>query len=480
MASQAVVNVTRNVHGLVSKIRDERDRINKRNQEKVDFEKGLDLIRSELRTESEKMFKGLESDLQSVTEQVNALSKQPNIIVDPDSTLRDIPISKLVSTNPIIFGKKAEIVREVQKLNDVMHMTAHLKNTDVRNLEIYKSFISKSGHSTPALLGKAIADVAGFGQDWFPTEYSSEFIDRMEGNYEVLGTFPRKVTIPQGVDRIRIPGVGAAMRMYKMTSSSQDDVNKITASTFGTRYVELDPVSFGALIEIEEGAIEDSVVSLAEFAIADLELTAARDQDDLVINGDTASTHQDSDVTLAADHRKAISGLRILTPSASKIDASNAGLTTDMTRRAITTMKSGISRYGNVDDLIYLVSLEGYWHLLILAENLTREKRGELATIDTGVLTRFMNIPVVQSSMVRSDLNASGVYDGVTMTRTEAIIYNKRAYVVGTKREVRIESERVLSVDRRRSVLTLRKDFKSMMPSGHPVASIIYNVKTTG
>ena len=459
------------------KIRAERARFSQQKQN-ASFEESLTKVSSEIREEMDRRFEGVKEQLQSVADAVNKMNSQPQLIVEPDSSTKDVPITQVVKYNPVIFGRKEEVVREFHKLNDTMITTAYLMKRPVHTLKTYQDFISKSGGSVAAQLGKAISDTPGFGNDWFPTEYSAEFITRMEGQYQVAATFASQMRIPQGVDRMRVPAVGQAMTMYKLTGSSDDDVAKITANTFGTRYVELDPVTLGVRLELDESAIEDSVVAIAEYANMELQTTAARTIDDICINGDTTiPSNQDSDVTVNANAKTSWNGLRKLSPTGSQKDAAGT-LTTALTQSVVQTMESGIHQYGNIDDLVYLVNLKGYWQLMVLSENLTREKRGELATIETGKLVNFMGIPVIMSSRIRSDLNASGVYDGVTTTKTMAIIYNRMAFLRGMKRDITIKSEEVISTDRRRSVLTLRMDFKSKMQSGQPVAGYLYNVTT--
>ena len=457
------------------KIRAERARFLQQKQQNS-FEESLTKVRSEIREEMDRAFDDLKGEIHTIADAVNKMHSQPLLITEPDSTTRGVPITQVLKYHPVIFGRKEEVVREFHKLNDTMITTAYLMKHPVHTLKIYQDFISKSGGSVAAQLGKALSDTPGFGSDWFPTEYSTEFIARMEGQYQVAGTFPSQLRIPQGVDRMRVPAVGQAMTMYKLTGSSDDDVAKITASTFGTRYVELDPITLGVRLELDESTVEDSVVAIAEYANMELQTTAARVIDDICINGDTTLPgNQDSDVTANANAKTSWNGLRKLSPSGSRKDAAGT-LTTALTQSVAQTMESGISQYGNIDDLVYLVNLKGYWQLMVLSENLTREKRGELATIETGKLVNFMGIPIVMSSRIRSDLNASGVYDGVTTTKTMAIIYNRQAFLRGMKRDITIKSEEVISTDRRRSVLTLRMDFKSKMQTGEPVAGYLYNV----
>jgi len=382
-------------------------------------------------------------------------------------------VSKIVHTPIAEQGENKGLAETVQKLNDRVVAVAAITKRHPSQLNIWRKFLE--GRSE---LKKALdTATSGQGSDWMPTQYSAEFIDRMEGEYKVAQLF-RSITIPRGVDKIRIPGAGSAASVYLLSGSSDDDVDKIAATTPGTRYVELDPVKLGARVEIETDMDEDSAVAVADYVNEELRRAAARAVDDAIINGDTTATHLDSDVTSSADHRKAWDGLRDQTSSSWKIDLNDIVSATTF-RQIWAKMSNSLSDYGDPEDLIVLVNSLGYLRLMLISETLTRDKRGELATVDTGRLDELFGIPIVVTSRVRRDLNASGVYDGATITKTLIQFANKRAFILGKKREVTVKSDENITTDRTRYVVTLRSQFKNLYESTEPVVAQGYDVEIT-
>ena len=130
----------------------------KQNQQQMSFEVALTKVRSEIREEMDRGFVDMKGQLQTIADVVNKMSVHPQMIVEPDSPTRDVPIAKMVKLNPVVFGRKEEIVREFHKLNDTMIMTAFLMKTPIKSLTSYQDFISKSGGSVAGQIGKAISD----------------------------------------------------------------------------------------------------------------------------------------------------------------------------------------------------------------------------------------------------------------------------------------------------------------------------------
>src|SRR5262249_43916307 len=139
--------------------------------------------------------------------------------------------------------------------------------------------------------------------------------------------------------------------------------------------------------------------------------------DDCVVNGDTAGTHQDADVVASTDVRRSWNGLRKLAPAAAKTDGGGGALTASMLR----TNRKKLGRAGAIgSQLVHIVSNAGAGQVTGDAAAITDSAQftlpGQVAVLD--------GIPIIASDFVRQDLNATGVYDGTTTTRTVAITAN--------------------------------------------------------
>ncbi len=367
-----------------------------------------------------------------------------------------------------------EETKRYQMENDKMLIVSSLLKVHPARLNIYRRF--REGKTE---LSKAMAKVTGVGLDWVPEQFSSDFIERMEGEYKVAGLIDT-IPISNKVGTLKVPAADTAASLYRISgASSNDDIDKIPATTPGTRVITIDPDKLGARVVLDADLQEDAVVDMAEYIRKELFLAAARGIDDICINGDTATTHQDSDVTESTDHRKTWKGFRILAPSGSKVDASDV-INIATFRKLWSKMSTSTAEYGMPEDLVILVNQLGYLRMMTIAEVLTRDKYGDKATILTGEMGSLFNIPIIPTSMIRRNLNASGVYDGSTTNYTELLLVNRRAFLMGMKREAKIDSEKDIDYDRTKFVITIRQTMVPKYESTEPITAVLYglNVNT--
>ena len=114
--------------------------------------------------------------------------------------------------------------------------------------------------------------------------------------------------------------------------------------------------------------------------------------DDCLINGDTAGTHQDADVTSSDDARKTWNGLRKLAPSSTKTDASNAALTAAMLR----TNRKKLGRAGRIaGQLAHIVSGEALAALNADSSFISLERYGPHVDPLPNEQGRLDGVPVV-------------------------------------------------------------------------------------
>ena len=143
------------------------------------------------------------------------------------------------------------------------------------------------------------------------------------------------------------------------------------------------------------------------------------------------------------------------------------------------SMRSAMKKFGvNPSELCWFVDPVALQQMMALSSVATLEKYGPSATVVTGELARYQGIPIVSSEFMRSDLNASGVYDGTTMTRTGILLVNMRRWWVGTRRPIRVKIQEDLpGQDRWLLASYQRKDFQGHAQSASEVSVVYgYNV----
>jgi len=391
-------------------------------------------------------------------------------------------ISKMVDEAPMRFAGREEAVAELQKHNDTVLVLSHMLKRHPTELKYYDTYFRKNSE-----LAKALDNTtAGSGLEWVPTAFSSNFINRMEQNYEVAGTFP-SVSIPQGTESLKIPGAGSGISVVTYGTQTGDDLtstNWINGATPGSRNITLTPVKMGVRVEIEEEAVEDSIVNVVQdITIPEMQVAAAKGVDDAIINGDSSGTHMDNLGGVASpDPRMAYIGLRKQALGGAFSDNSVDGGGDAITIADIKSLLGGF-KDGTTNEIFYdppnmrlLCPLKTYLDLLTITEVLTRDKIGEgQMTIDKGQLTSVLGIPIIRTELIRL-ASATGTLAGSGNTLGTAVIYHTNAFIVGQKRDVTIKSREEIETDRRKFVLTFRTAFANRYADAKKVAGAIYNI----
>ncbi|MEM4720596.1 MAG: phage major capsid protein, partial [Candidatus Methanomethylicaceae archaeon] len=220
------------------------------------------------------------------------------------------------------------------------------------------------------------------------------------------------------------------------TVTSGSPEGRPAASMPTSSSVTLDAKKIAALVYFSEEINEDSIVPVLPYLRDNMARAMANAQEIAVINGQRTA-NIDTGVT-ASDVRKAWDGYRYCCQSAAKTDlnswsASNA---TGLLR----SIRAKMGKYGvDPKNLAWVTSIAGYHQMLNAAELLTLDKYGPNATILTGELGKFDNIPVIVSEFVGENLNALGVYDGVTTTKTIIALVHTPAWVFGDRRAITVK-----------------------------------------
>lgn len=118
----------------------------------------------------------------------------------------------------------------------------------------------------------------------------------------------------------------------------------------------------------------------------------------------------------------------LLKSAGKSVDASGSSLGLDHIRDAMVAL--GVHA-DNRDDLALVVPRVVEAQLLGTTELQTVDKYGPGATILSGELGRIYGIRVFASNALRTDFNASGVFDGTTTNLTTAILFNTRSPLIG-------------------------------------------------
>ena len=311
----------------------------------------------------------------------------------------------------------------------------------------------------------------------------AEFIPAELAN-QLIAMFRVPETLPSIFMDIAYTGPGSTYMLpidlsdptwYLSPETSSDTGARYTASTPGTGKVTFTFKKLVARIPASEEMNEDSIIPILDIFRAKLAASVIECISEVILDGDTTATHQDSDVTASTDRRKAWKGLR-------KLALAVAGLKVDLATFSISnirSMRKAMGKYGiDKTKLCFVVGSSVYNQVLNTTEFSTADKAGiQAATILNGVLSMIDGIPVIASGKVREDLNASGVYDGITTTKTYMSLVRKDFFLLSTKRELTIKQKEDLD-DSIYVNASVRKDFQPVnTPSAtYKTVSIGYNI----
>ena len=366
-------------------------------------------------------------------------------------------------------GPLNEVERDLQQFAENAYIVSTILGKSPRQLKMWEGYLGRS-----SALRKAMdAATAAEGTEWVPTLLSADFITKFRLQAKVAALFP---DFPMPSNPWKMPyfaGMGAS-NFYYVGESISDEATASPPTTPATGDQTLTAKRLKSRIYFSDELVEDSIVPVIETLRAELVTAGAEVVEDLILNGDTTATHQDSDVVDSKDRRKAWSGLRKLCPTATK-----ASLATFTAASHIAAFIVLMGKYGiNPADLAFITGGVGYNKFRALTEVLTVDKYGPQAVVINGELGKLFGSPIIVSEYIRENLNATGVYDGSTTNKTEVIIVNRRGFMLGTRGGVKLTFKAEAEVDQNQLIMSFRKAFQ---PRWTPSASVLtiangYNV----
>lgn len=350
----------------------------------------------------------------------------------------------------------SESEREWKRRSDDIYLISKLLKVNPRRLKSWKSF---EAGSTSELRKAMDSATAAEGLEWIPTEFSSELADLVKLEFKV-GSLFRRLSMP--TNPFKMPIVASDATGYLISESTSDTATKITASTPGTGNVELSAVKIAGRVLFSEELVEDSIIPVVDFVKRSLSRSLAEAFEDAVINGDTAGTHQDFDVTAATDARKAWDGLRKMCQSGNKVDLGT------FNTAGLRQLRQKLGKYGVMpSDLAWITGTTGAVKFLNLAEVVTVDKYGPNATVVTGEIGKFDGIPIVISEKIREDMNSNGVFDGTDQDKTAVLLVWKPGFIIGDRRSVTVKTFEDIQTDQTILVATARWEFEDLYPAAN-------------
>lgn len=301
-----------------------------------------------------------------------------------------------------------------------------------------------------AEVARAFVDSANVGADWIPDEWMPSVETYVKHERRVAALFRE---LPVTRETSFLPYLSAGFIPYVHGEATGDDPAQIKLSSVGTDKRQINSKTLAIRTQIGDNAAEDALLPFMEILMQEGGFALVSAEEDAIINGDTNATHDDTALAtwnpdsfyaaapggLSIDHRRMCLGLR-----AQANDRSN---TTDRGTFSLTTLSADAAtlvgpKMGARSEVMIPSNYVLAAKLLILDQVVTREKYGDGASIVTGEVARILGRPVVPSQFLTKDLNASGVYDGVTTTKSGLLQVQTSRYIRPVRRGVTVAFQR--------------------------------------
>jgi len=405
-----------------------------------------------------------------------------------DSRVRARSLPGLLDSKPI-HPWQADIQRAVEDHTiaiTAIHGAAALGSEDlmVRGCRPTYEAIQAVWRRAPEGIRKAFDTGAGSGGDFIPTPLLATPLWQVE-EYDpdgVLSLF-EETAIPS--NSVELPLGTSYPVPFKLVGQTGDNPAAFNKSTVGTDKLTITASGLAVMVFLHEDASEDSIVPAIPFIRDSMTRSMAIGERLCVVNGDTAATHQDAlaswdpagmfgSVAASADHYlKSWLGLRALS-----LDQSNG---VDRSTFSVTTLASDIASLqgprGGRGDVVMLTSWQGYLTKLVSMTGIvSAADYGGNAPIVRGEVASIYGVPVIVCDCMTADLNASGLFDGVTMTKTGALLFNRRLF----RRFVRVGT----SVDLQRDITIggsflrarNRRTYQNLAKAGQKTVRYMFNL----
>lgn len=310
---------------------------------------------------------------------------------------------------------------------DQFRGTGYMAKGGMQQLDIYqqqfKPLTQQLKSATRATTNPLNTGTASEGGDWIPTGFSAELWEFYRLKLAVAGLFREDIMQTNPWKKPIITDRPKARISSETTGKPSSIYAGATMSNFATAARTYNAIRFYTWMSATGLIQAEAVLNMMDEIREQIALAMRDAREDGCLNGDTAGTHMDSDITASDDIRKAWLGLRGFAK-----DMGGNGITTVAAADSVSAFDAARKKMGkwgvNPRDLVYIVSMTGYIDLINDDKVTSIEKYGPAATIVTGELAKVRGVPVVVSEFMREDLNVAGVYDGTTTDNTASLLVN--------------------------------------------------------
>ena len=314
--------------------------------------------------------------------------------------------------------------------------------------------------------------VVGGGDEWVPTLVSNQYLEEFELEFTLAGKF-REVRMPS--NPYDLPVLKDVLKAQKVAEGGA-----AVARSFGTDKIRFSATKLEAYNELPEELQEDSAPDFLAVARQEIVMAHSRAVESALINGDLDGAHLDSDTQAGSAllAEKVWDGLRKRALANGAYGSKSLGAA--LGDAGLSSLRGLMGKHGvSPESLLWVVGPKVYQQMMSLPNVATVDKFGPQAGILRGALASYQGIPICVSQYMREDLNASGVYDGVTATKGAILLVNTARFYLGMRRAPQVRLVQDLpNYDRFLLAAYQRIDFQGHAQSASE-ASVCYGYNIT-
>jgi HK97 family phage major capsid protein len=389
-------------------------------------------------------------------------------------------------------GPSEELRNTFAAVSNAMYLTdAEVRKIDGQALDNMFPRISKRNQAAFERAVRAMDTAeSGYGSQLIGAQYVSDLWSAARAESRVFGLINSfemmdpTAYIPVEVD---FP------ELLLVSESTASNSSAFTTSKTGSNRVTVSAKKFVAHQMWSGEMEEDSIIPFIPFIRRQLGLALAHYSDSLVLNGDTTNAGTGNINLDDADpgdtkHYLAFDGIR----HAALIDntANTANMAGAITLAALNSARGRMfdgtyfhdwGHPTDAMDLVYVADPATADAISALDPVLNSRIYNGGRDLLAGQVAAILGYPVISSAAVsKTEADGKVSTTPANNTKGQVVTFNKRGYVVGWRRRVKLEVERIPSTDQTRIVASLRLGFGRFSPtgaaSGIESADVIYNV----
>lgn len=388
-------------------------------------------------------------------------------------------------------GPSEELTRTFEAISTGRYMsTAFIRAEDERRLgEMLRAGTLTRGGYERAMRAMDTAE-SGFGNQLIGAQYVGELWTGAQAKSRVFSLINNfTMTDPTAY----LPVEADLPELLFVAENTASNSSEYATTKTGSNRVQVDAKKF-VMHQMWSGEMEeDSIIPFIPFLRAQASRSLSHHMDSLVLNGDTTNAgtgniNLDDADPADTKHYLAFDGIRhagIVDNTANKADIAGAislaAFKAQRGRMLHATYKHDWAHPDDAERLVHIADPETADAIAFLDEVLTVDKFGSNATVLTGQQARVLSNPLIASIDVsKTEADGKVSTTGANNTKGQVVTFNRDGCVVGNRRNVTVETERLPARDQTRIVYSLRAGFGRFTPtgaaSGIEWADVLYNI----